>query len=136
MSRSGYTDDIEDNWSHIMWRGRVTSAMRGKRGQALLKTMLAALDAMPEKRLIRNDLACPDGVCALGSLGQYRGMSLTELDPENYEQVAAAFDIAEPLAREIVYMNDEVGWRETPEARWQRMRAWVAGCIKPDGAAA
>ena len=48
MSRSGYSDDIDDNWAHIMWRGRVASSIRGKRGQAMLRELLAALDAMPE----------------------------------------------------------------------------------------
>jgi hypothetical protein len=56
MSRSGYTEECEDNWQTIRWRGAVKSAIRGKRGQAFLREMLAALDAMPEKRLIAGDL--------------------------------------------------------------------------------
>jgi hypothetical protein len=57
MSRSGYSyDDDDDNWSLIKYRGAVASAIRGKRGQALLRAVLAALDAMPEKRLIADDL--------------------------------------------------------------------------------
>ncbi|ENQ7660184.1 hypothetical protein ACEQOL_006537 [Pseudomonas aeruginosa] len=35
MSRSGYCDDL-DNWSLICWRGAVSSAIKGKRGQAFL----------------------------------------------------------------------------------------------------
>ena len=46
MSRSGYGDDI-GQWDLIRWRGAVQSAMCGKRGQAFLKEMLAALDALP-----------------------------------------------------------------------------------------
>lgn len=131
MSRSGYSEDCEDNWALIKWRGMVASATRGKRGQRLLRDMLAALDAMPEKRLVAHELACADGVCALGALGRQRGMNLVGLDPNDSASVAAAFDIAEPLAQEIVYMNDEfAGWsRETPEMRWTRMRAWVASQI-------
>jgi hypothetical protein len=56
MSRSGYTEDCEDQWQLIRWRGAVRSAIRGKRGQAFLRELLAALDAMPEKRLIAGDL--------------------------------------------------------------------------------
>lgn len=57
MSRSGYSDDYDgDNWDLIRWRGAVTSAIRGKRGQAFLREALAALDAMPEKQLIAGDL--------------------------------------------------------------------------------
>ena len=51
MSRSGYVDDMCDQWAMIRYRGAVRSAIRGRRGQAFLREMLAALDAMPEKRL-------------------------------------------------------------------------------------
>jgi len=71
-------------------------------------------------------------VCALGALGRVRGLDMTDLDPEEPEGVAAAFDIASPLAREIVYINDECCGNETPEQRWTRMRKWVeAQIIKP-----
>jgi len=138
MSRHGYNDDI-DNWAMIKWRGQVASAIRGRRGQKLLTDLLAALDAMPEKRLIAHELEEVDGeVCALGALGKARGMDMKELDPEEPESVAAAFDIAPQLAREIVYENDEYDWiyvdsgrREvTPEERWAYMRKWVVGRIK------
>lgn len=127
MSRSGYNEDGDDQWAHIRWRGMVTSASRGKRGQALFRDMLAALDAMPEKKLIANDLVRTDGcVCALGALGKARGIDMTEIDPENSDHVAAVFNIADPLAREIVYVNDEHGpWEETPEHRFERVRRWV-----------
>jgi hypothetical protein len=126
MSRSGYSDDI-DNWNLIRWRGQVASAIRGKRGQKLLRDLLAALDAMPEKRLIADELVDGCGVCALGALGQARGMDLSKLDPENASEVATMFDIAKPLAKEIVFENDEAFYfNETPEHRWTRMRAWVA----------
>ena len=45
MSRSGYSDDDEDG-RLAMWRGAVQSAIRGKRGQAALRELLTALDAM------------------------------------------------------------------------------------------
>lgn len=131
MSRSGYTDDIDDNWLHIMWRGRVASATKGRRGQKMLRDMLAALDAMPVKELIAHRLDCPDGVCALGALGRSREMDMSGLDPEDYQSVSAAFDIAEPLAQEIVYLNDEAApYRETPAERHARMRSWVAAQLR------
>lgn len=135
MSRSGYSDDYdwdqESRWANIRWRGQVASAIRGKRGQKMFKDMLAALDALPEKKLIKNELDCTDGVCALGALGRMRGMDMSKLDPDNSDQVSAAFDIADQLAREIVYMNDEGSWyNEKPEDRFARMRQWVSGCIK------
>lgn len=166
MSRSGYSDDIDDPLALGRWRAQVRSATRGKRGQKLLRDLLAALDAMSEKRLVTdtleisaaadekhaqswvnmfNDPSAADryrseyvdkrpaeyregDVCALGALGRVRKLDMSELDPDEPEGVAAAFDIASPLAREIVYMNDE-GPYETPEARWQRMRKWVASQI-------
>ena len=131
MSRSGYSDDL-DNWAMIKWRGVVASATRGKRGQAFFRDLLTALDAMPEKRLIANELETEDGaVCAIGALGKARGIPMRDLDPENSAAVSGVFDIAEPLAQEVVYMNDEVGWRETPEERFFRIRSWVERQIKP-----
>lgn len=143
MSRAGYSEDL-DNWALIRWRGRVASATRGRRGQKLLKDMLAALDAMPDKALVVGELETPEGdVCALGALGRARGLDMANIDPDESDQVAAAFGIAEPLAREIVYMNDEVfdRWYDqrnrrmidlTPHQRWEKMREWVAAQIKDE----
>jgi hypothetical protein len=142
MSRSGYSDDI-DYGTVNLYRGQVSRAIMGKRGQKLLRDLLAALDAMPEKRLLAHVIDRPEGglpfapteggVCALGAVGRARGLDLTHLDPEDDEGtlvMADKFDIAECLAREITYVNDEGGYRsETPEGRWQRVRSWVAGQI-------
>lgn len=50
MSRSGYSDDYDfDNWQLIRWRGAVNSAINGRRGQAFLKELLTAIEALPEK---------------------------------------------------------------------------------------
>lgn len=129
MSRSGYSDSC-DGWDLIRWRGAVAQATRGVRGQQFLKELLAALDAMPEKRLIANHLEVQEvGVCAIGCLGKAKSIDMANLDPEEPEQVAKAFGIASALVQEIVYHNDECGsWdgSETPEQRWQRMRNWVS----------
>ena len=136
MSRSGYTDDWdygEGQWMMIRWRGAVKSAIRGKRGQTTLKAILDAMDALPVKRLIQNDLQSKTGeFCTLGVLGNARGVDMTSLDPDNREGVAAVFDIAPALAAEIFYENDETcGYNETPELRFARMRRWVASNIRP-----
>lgn len=182
MSRSGYSDDCDDCLA--MGRAIATrnKAMGGKRGQAFLKELLAVLDAMPVKELVKEELvegydpylialeATPHGyfwqeprpkpfsgaVCALGAVGQARGIAMTHLDPEEPAMVAAAFGITETMAREIVYANDEMGrgrreelygpwprhdrayggrflnFPETPAERWTRMRKWVAEQIKPE----
>lgn len=139
MSRSGYTDDCENPG---LWRGAVASAIKGKRGQQFLMDLIAALDAMPDKRLIADELEdVPGGeVCAIGALGQHRGINMQGMDPEDSERIAGAFGIAQCLAQEVVYMNDEYAryrWdpyvpgkesqrhEETPEERWTRMRDWA-----------
>ena len=142
MSRSGYSDDC-DGWSLICWRGAVASAIRGKRGQAFLVELRGALDAMPDKRLVTDTLEADGQYCTLGALGAKRGLDMSQIDSHDRESVAKAFDIAEALAAEIVYENDDnpgefvqddTGrWkliRDTPERRWQRMRKWVESNIQ------
>jgi hypothetical protein len=93
MSRSGYTDDGDfDNWAMIRWRGAVTKAINGKRGQAFLKEMLACPDAMLVKKLVHGELETKDGaVCALGSIGKSRGIDMSSIDPHDRDTVAATF---------------------------------------------
>lgn len=133
MSRAGYTEDVEDQWQLICWRGAVASGIRGKRGQAFLREMLTAMDAMPEKKLVAHELEMDGQVCAIGSVGRVRGIDMSQIDPENYGKVADTFGISEALAREIVYENDEGGWRDdTPEKRFQRMRAWIVSNLRDE----
>ncbi len=129
MSRSGYIDDC-DPLDLGRWRGQVASATRGKRGQKLFIDLLKALDEMPVKKLVTDELVTNGGeYCALGVLGKARGLDMSGIDPDESEEVGAMFDIADQLAREIVYMNDEAGWDKTPEERYIRMRNWVASQI-------
>ncbi len=139
MSRSGYYegDDYDEgaDWRYIRWRGAITSAIRGKRGQAFLRELLASLDALPDKRLIANSFIDPqDGcVCALGAVGKARGVDLAafeEIDPDDNGAAADAasgvFGIPLTLAATIMDTNDDNGPRdETPERRFFRVRRWV-----------
>lgn len=178
MSRFGYSDDCDDYLAMGRYIATRNKAMGGKRGQAFLSELMAVLDAMPVKELVREELvdgydpylialeATPSGwfrethpkpfcgVCALGAVGQARGLAMSHLDPHEPEMVAAAFGITETMAREVVYANDELShdrreelfgpWHprdyhskrylrfpETPAERWVRMRKWVAAQIKP-----
>jgi len=130
MSRAGYNEDI-DNWQLIRWRGQVASAIRGRRGQAFLRELIAALDAMPEKRLIAHELEANGEVCAIGSVGVRRGVDMSALHPQDPDRIAATFGIAEQLVREIEFMNDEAYWGADPESRWQHMRSWAAENLRP-----
>ncbi len=110
MSRSGYTDDFGDDDPLALgrWRAAVKSAINGRRGQQALREILAALDAMPEKSLIGESLVTADGeFCTLGVLGQARGIDMRSVDPEDADEVAALFNLAPAMAREVVAENDE-----------------------------
>lgn len=130
MSRSNYSDDCEQ-WDLIRWRGAVKSAIRGQRGQSAFKELLAALDAMPIKELISDKLEQDGEYCTLGVLGKARGIAMAELDFEDHDEVAKAFNLAPALVMEITFENDEAWGRQTPPERWQRMRQWVAYQIQP-----
>lgn len=159
MSRSGYSDDCDDNWALIRWRGAVASSIRGKRGQAALRELVQALDALPEKRLAADSLVNADGeFCTLGALGRARGMDMAPIDPEDREAVARAFGLPEALAAEVMYLNDEGvvdDWKwievvicgpmrvyerhartvrvpneRAAEQRWHYMRKWAASQCK------
>ena len=124
MSRHGYRDDL-DQKDLAMWRGQVASAIRGKRGQKLLTDLRDALDAMPEKRLVRNEVQTKDGdVCALGCVGVKRGYDFSDLIADDCNDILAdKLDIAECLVREIEYENDD--FAGTEEERWAYIRKWV-----------
>lgn len=133
MSRSGYNEDGDiDNWQRIMWRGRVASAIKGKRGQAFLREMIEALDAMPDRRLIVHELRKDGEVCALGAVGAKRGVDLESIDPYDHKTLASTFNIAPCLVQEIEYENDiDLKWMgDTPETRWVQMRGWAVKHLK------
>jgi hypothetical protein len=138
MSRSGYSDDCENIG---LWRSTVDRAINGKRGQAFLREMLDALDAMPVKRLIKNELVTESGeACALGAVALRRGLDVSDVDESEPDDVASSFGISRALACEIAYENDEHRTYdfklheyvdESPEQCWERMRKWIVSHILP-----
>lgn len=130
MSRSGYTDDNDDPLAHGRWRQAVKRALEGKRGQALLRELLGALDAMEDKRLYSGSFATADGeFCTLGVLGAKRGTKMDDLGDEDYcepEIVAERFGIAPAMAAEIMYLNDEYAVDE-----WKWMNVEICGPMRP-----
>jgi len=107
MSRSGYVDEPE---FLELWRASVERAIKGKRGQALLRELADALDAMKDKRLYAMKFATADGeYCALGVLAAKRGVKVDDLgdgDDCDPSEVGRRFDIARAMAAEIMYVND------------------------------
>jgi hypothetical protein len=138
MSRSGYSEDYDETFPNAgaLYARNVERAAEGRRGQKFFHDLLAALDAMPVKRLITNELAREGEVCALGALGRARDLDMSDLNPEDARSVGKRFGIAQCLAREAVFQNDERGgfWchkEESPEDRWQRMRNWAEQSLAP-----
>lgn len=145
MSRSGYTDEDGDcSYRELYWANQ-ERAFSGKRGQAFLKEMLASMDALPDKKLIAGLMQEESGeVCAIGSVGKARGLDmeglnrLAELAAEDddcgrhlVKRLSNQFNIAESMAADIMYMNDDAGCRgETSEQRFTRMRAWIEKQIR------
>lgn len=112
MSRSGYTDDMDDPLAHGRWRQAVKRSLEGKRGQALLRELVGALDEMTDKRLYPGSFATEVGeFCTLGVLGAKRGTKMDDLGDDDdgcdTSVVGHRFGIAPAMAAEIMYMNDE-----------------------------
>ncbi len=129
MGRHGYSDDCDDQWANIRWRGQVASAIRGKRGQEFLRDLVAALEAMPEKKLIPHELIENGQVCALGAVGRAKGFDMTEIDPYEHDLLADKLNIAEQLVREVEWENDENGG-SSPETRWNHIHKWAKAKLK------
>lgn len=136
MSRSGYIEDFDRDDGALMlgrWRAQVASALRGKRGQCFLLDLVTALDALPEKKLVKGELEDGEGaVCAIGSVARLRAIALEEIDTYDYEQLSSIFDIAEQLAQETMHVNDDAYPRCTDEARWGFVRAWALRHLHPE----
>jgi len=132
MSRSGYVDDLDMGQLNL-YRATVDRTINGKRGQAFLREMAAAMDAMTEKVLIASELINEDGdVCAIGSACKARGIDASNIDSECPDSVGFLVGISRTLAAEIEFINDEDGpyYRsEKPEDRWLRVRRWVGSKI-------
>lgn len=141
MSRSGYYEgDCDDNESLLAagrWNAQIKSAIRGKRGQKFLLDLVAALDALPEKKLIANDLQREGSFCALGALAHHRAIKVDidrddddDWEDSEWAKLGSAFDIAEQLARETMFINDETA--RTDEDRWQYVRRWALRNLRPE----
>lgn len=150
MSRHGYSDDFGDEDGQLAmgrWQAQLKSSIRGKRGQAFFRSLVEALDALPEKSLVANSLETNEGaVCAFGALARHKGVDVKALnigseysdddrEDSDWDKLAGAFNITQQLTREVMYTNDEV-WTGASEAdtgtvRWQKVRAWAARQIVP-----
>ncbi len=126
MSRSGYSEDGDYAGANL-WENIVNRSIKGKRGQAFLTELAQAMDAMPEKKLITNELITATGeVCAIGVVCKARGLDVSHVDETCRYDVGELVGIAPTMAAEIEYQNDEIRCGQTPEERWIRIRQWVS----------
>lgn len=137
--RISYSEDEDFPGQFGLWQGNVQRSLRGKKGQAELRELKAALLALPEKRLIIGALERDGEVCAIAAYAKYKGLSLAEYkpDPELYDEdvdsdeVGIAGGMPRLVAWEVVCRNDMHYDNCTPEQRYEKMLAWVERMLKP-----
>lgn len=141
-----------DNYHEVLlWRANLRRQLAGRRGQQLLRELLAAIDALPEKKL-GTQLYDGDQVCSFGAVALQRRVAageepqavLADLQSHNDEADDGLMpdwaewylQIPPHMAWEIPFVNDnEYGDLETPEQRWIRVRAWICANLKDEASA-
>lgn len=153
MSRVVYNED-EPSAPYEFQEQAIRNAINGRRGQAALRLLIRALDAMPQRRIIDDWLIKDGDVCTVGAMvlqqcieaGASRegalGYLMGEQDRLNREAswdwtdiVTLAneqLDIARFMGFEIVELTDEWTKRSTPEQRWQYVRDWAVKNLKDE----
>lgn len=131
MSRSGYSEDYDDDYGPNPWNAIVANSIKGKRGQAFLRELADAMDAMPVKELITGELVTPAGeCCTIGVVCKARGIDVSNIEINDPEEVGNAVGISRQMAAEIEFWNDEGYEYLTDAQRWVNMREWVRKNIK------
>jgi hypothetical protein len=152
VSRINYSDEEDFPGQFNIWQANCRRSIRGKRGQAELRELEAALVALPSKRLIHGALEDNDGdVCAIAAYGRHKGIDLSKFDPEyNSDEVGIAGGMPRLVAWKVVELNDvelDTVWEVahgpiqnghghykggialirdmTPEERYERVLTWV-----------
>jgi hypothetical protein len=142
MSRITYCDDEDFQNQAYLWEANQERSIKGRKGQAALRELEAALLALPEKRLIANELENSKGeVCAVGALAKFKGKEnpmvgdsfgdegLT-LNEDEIERVTVRFatelGVPSMVAVAVVHENDDC-WSVniTPEQRYEKVLNWT-----------
>jgi hypothetical protein len=138
-----WTEESDSPLDWGRYAAALRSAIRGQRGQRLLRDLVAGLDSLPRPELSTGALADPETgcVCALGAVALQRGCSLEQLlaeDPDDCfpEEIARRpdFDISTTLANEIMQINDDVfttsNLPEDRQRRWRLVKEWALSRLK------
>lgn len=122
MSRVHFNEDCDSPEAILdagRWENNLRRQIKGKRGQAFLRELLAALEALPSKRLIANAVARDREVCTLGALALKRRTDAGE----------PRVDVLDDLAKLVVDDDDERAFDDDADvedmADWARA---VLGC--------
>jgi hypothetical protein len=145
MTRYCNSDDYDyEPWMEGQAAGALKSAIRGRRGQQLLRDLIAGLDALPVPELAAGSLEDPETgcVCALGAVRLQRGADTVQLwfdpaDPDvDWRNLAEPFNISETLAHAVVSQNEYVTEKNdeySRRSRWKSVRAWAVSHLLPQG---
>lgn len=142
-SRIREGEDFEP-WMAGQQAGALRAAVRGRRGQAFLRELVAALDALPVKELAAGALEDPETgcCCAFGAVARARGWGEEQLgfDPTDGDAsapeslLAEAFGVSKTLAFQVIAENEDFSSCNTPGwrgCRWFRVRSWAVSQIEP-----
>jgi hypothetical protein len=153
--RIGYSDEEDFPGQFGLWQGNCQRSLHGKAGQVALRELESALLALPEKRLIAEQLQDDWGdVCAIGAVAMQRNAITEEMKADaEYDMERIGEDLGMPrlVAWKVVEQNDlqfngndlvllegPYRWPAeqpyayvpiTPEQRYERMLAWVQSQI-------
>ena len=136
--RVGYSEEENYPGQFNLWQANCRRSRQGKKGQAALRDLEAALLAMPEKRIQKDIFVDLNGEsCAIGALMLHRNISAgmpreqavaecAVLDPLETEEYGVILGLPRLVAWAVAVENDEWWWEdEIPEKRYLRMLAWV-----------
>lgn len=115
--RISYSDEEEVPGQFALWQANCRRSLQGKKGQAALRELEAALLALPEKRLIADKMIDADGeVCAIGALAKHKGRDLLAEphmgDPDEFEgdgemeEIGVELGMPRLVAWKVVCKND------------------------------
>jgi len=104
-------------------------SINSKRGQAFLRELILALNALPEKILIYGDFENSDGYCVMGACLKYRNLNVREIDDSN-EGLGSIFNIHTEFIEKVIDVNDSPRIIETQTKRWHRVRDWAVSNLK------
>ena len=142
--RVDYSEEENYPGQFELWQANCRRSRQGKRGQAALRELEAALVAMPVKRIHQDVFVEPSGeTCAIGSLmlhrkiaeGMPREQAVAEcarLDPMDTEEYGVSLGLPRLVSWSVAVENDDEYENKTPEERYRHMLAWIRKSLHSD----